>query len=338
MSQADRLAFALREGDLTLPAAGNIIVMRADVSDFLHRVPAARLRCEQSDRMAHDRLSAAGFPVEPRLEPIKTAMAVVNLTRSKPEARGNAARALQALEPGGLLVLNGNKTDGIDSLAREIGKVVAPFGSCSKAHGRLVSFPRPAILPDTVAKWAEDLMLARNAEGDWTAPGMFSPERADEGSRLLGGVLGPSLKGRVADLGAGWGYLSRACLAAAPDVSAIDLYEAEMLALDAARRNVTDNRAGFHWADATALGRSTPPYDAVISNPPFHLGRAADPEIGAAFIAAAARILKPSGRFLMVANRHLPYETRLDAAFRQWSQIAETRNFKVLQATGPRRR
>ena len=51
----------------------------------------------------------------------------------------------------------------------------------------------------------------------------------------------------------------------------------------------------------------------MIMNPPFHQGRAAEPDLGAAFIAAAARILKPHGRLMMVANRQLPYEAALDA-------------------------
>jgi 16S rRNA (guanine1207-N2)-methyltransferase len=59
----------------------------------------------------------------------------------------------------------------------------------------------------------------------------------------------------------------------------------------------------------------TEPYDAILSNPPFHTGRRADPGLGRAFISAAARMLKPSGKFIMVANRHLPYEDALKDAF-----------------------
>ncbi|WP_424932212.1 class I SAM-dependent methyltransferase [Amaricoccus macauensis] len=337
MPQTDRLAFALEAGEITLPESGPVAVLRAEPSDFLRAVPADRLHCEQSDRRLFDRLDAAGLPVEPQLEVSGAALAVVNLTRSKAESRGNAARALRMLAPGGLLLLNGNKTDGIDSISREIGRSIPASGSCSKAHGKVVSFPRPDELPDVVATWAAEIEVSQTPEGDWTRPGMFSPDGSDPGSQLLAEQFGTSLRGRVADLGAGWGYLSRACLAASPAIAQLDLFEAEMLALDAARRNVTDPRAEFHWTDVASLRKTTAPYDTVIANPPFHLGRAADPEVGAAFIAAAARILKPSGQFLMVANRHLPYEARLDAAFRHRDQIAESRDFKVLRATSPRR-
>ena len=57
-------------------------------------------------------------------------------------------------------------------------------------------------------------------------------------------------------------------------------------------------------------------------NPPFHRGRAAEPEIGAGMIRAAAKALKPGGRLFMVANRQLPYETVLAAVFSSHGEIA----------------
>ncbi len=56
-----------------------------------------------------------------------------------------------------------------------------------------------------------------------------------------------------------------------------------------------------------------------------------------AFIAAAARILKPGGRLLMVANRQLPYEAALTARFRQWERLHEDGFYKVVMAQGPKR-
>ena len=48
-------------------------------------------------------------------------------------------------------------------------------------------------------------------------------------------------------------------------------------------------------------------------------------------------MLKPSGQLLLVANRHLPYETALTAAFRSHSELAGTPGFKILHAEGPLR-
>lgn len=334
MSRPDRLALALTTGGLDLPAHGSVLVLRARPSEFLRAVPPDRLVCEQSFRPVHDSLRAAGIDAVPRAEG-PAAMVVVNLTRSRAENLGEVARALALLPPGGVLAINGAKTDGIDGLVRQVAAVLPPAGTFVKAHGRVVWLERPDGLPDAVAAWAAAAAPARNAEGFVTAPGLFSPDRADPGSRMLAGALPARLRGRVADLGAGWGWLAQAALARCPEIEALDLYEAEARALDAARENVTDPRAGFHWADVTTLGPGVAPYDAVIANPPFHQDRGAEPELGRAFIAAAARILKPAGALYLVANRTLPYEAELAARFTAHERIAEDRAFKAIAATRP---
>jgi len=70
---------------------------------------------------------------------------------------------------------------------------------------------------------------------------------------------------------------------------------------------------------------------------PGFVGGAISVTLGAGFIAAAARIVKPQGRFFMVANRQLPYEAALDAAFARWEKIAEDGAFKMFRADRPRR-
>ncbi len=75
--------------------------------------------------------------------------------------------------------------------------------------------------------------------------------------------------------------------------------------------------------------------EAVVMNPPFHTGRAADPALGATFIKAAARMLTLSGTLHMVANRHLPYEAVLAQTFREVSEVAGNTRFKVIRAARP---
>ncbi len=80
--------------------------------------------------------------------------------------------------------------------------------------------------------------------------------------------------------------------------------------------------------------RPAEPYDTVVTNPPFHAGRAAEPALGLAFIAAAASCLAPAGTLWLVANRHLPYETALSQRFRTVREAAGGNGFKVLTASG----
>ena len=77
-------------------------------------------------------------------------------------------------------------------------------------------------------------------------------------------------------------------------------------------------------------------YDIIISNPPFHVGRADLPELGRAFIAAAARALNPGGRFWMVANRHLAYEQAMAQHFSDVRTLVVRDGFKVIEASGAR--
>ena len=140
-------------------------------------------------------------------------------------------------------------------MAKAVGAALPVEGSFVKAHGRVIWLDRPERLPEAAEGWARAAAPAANAEGFVTAPGMFSPEHADPGSRWLAEALDGRLGGRVADLGAGWGWLARTALERNPGIAALDLHEAELIALDAARTNVPDPRARFHWSDVARLGK-----------------------------------------------------------------------------------
>jgi 16S rRNA (guanine1207-N2)-methyltransferase len=125
-------------------------------------------------------------------------------------------------------------------------------------------------------------------------------------------------------------------------VEALDLYEAEARAREPAEANLhatlaTNPRAvatTFFWHDVTrGLPRR---YDAIVSNPPVHQGRADEPALGRAFIEAAANALEPHGVLLLVANRHLPYEATLAARFRALRTVVERDGYKVIEAKEPR--
>jgi len=166
-----------------------------------------------------------------------------------------------------------------------------------------------------------------------TAPGMFSFDRIDAGSKLLVDNLPKDLRGNIADFCAGWGYVAAEIAASSPGITGLDLYEADFDALEAAKGNigVTTLEPGFFWIDLLSEPVERR-YDAIVMNPPFHRSRAAEPEIGAGMIQAAGKALKPGGRLFMVANRQLPYEPVLKAAFSSHAEIARDGMFKVFAA------
>lgn len=316
-----RLFLALSSGALALPE-GPVAVFGPPPGYDLSALPRPGLVLVSHDAVATARWQAAGYEVT-RTASGAFAAALVVLPRAR-----DAQKALiaQAAALASLVVVDGENHDGVAATLKAVKSRMPVTGSLSKAHGKLFWF-EPAELADWVAR-------DRMVEGFVTRPGVFSADGPDKGSRALVEAL-PPLRGTVADLGAGWGFLARAILES-PAVTRVHLVEADAVALDCARANVTDPRAAFHWADATSW-RPPEPLDTVISNPPFHVGRAGDPGLGRAFIAAAARMLGPAGSFWMVANRHLPYESELQADFAEIEEVGGTGGFKVIHARKPRR-
>lgn len=327
---ASRLTLAL---DGAVPASGDILVVGARAGDDLSALPRERVLVVQGFRPDHDVWAARGYRTAPDLSgPPVAAAAIVFLPRARGAARDAVAAAAALVAPGAPVWIDGQKTDGIDTMLKDIRARAAVSGPIAKAHGKIFRFDRPA--DETFADWqAADIVPA---PGFVTRPGVFSADAVDRGSALLAAALPARIGRRVADFGAGWGWLSAQILTRA-DVASVDLVEADHAALACARRNVTDPRAAFHWADATRF-RPAALYDAIVTNPPFHTGRAAEPALGLAFIAAAADRLSPSATLWLVANRHLPYEGALSQRFREVEEIGGDNGFKVLRAARVSRR
>jgi 16S rRNA (guanine1207-N2)-methyltransferase len=249
------------------------------------------------------------------------------LPRAREAARARIAEAARRTD--GPLLIDGAKTAGVDGLLREVRARATVGEVLSKAHGKIF-----AVTGGAFADWAEGGPRTVG-DGFVTRPGVFSADGPDRGSVVLAAALPARLGARVADLGAGWGYLARAILAR-EGVAELHLIEADHAALACARINVTDPRARFHWADAVAFAPEAP-FDTIVTNPPFHVSRAADPGLGRTFIEAARRMLTPRGDLWLVANRHLPYESTLRAAFRDVAELGDDPAFKMFHASHPLR-
>ncbi len=308
------------------------LVFGAMASPVLHDIPEPH--CIQGFKPFVDALVAQGFSCATKPE-ATFAQSFVKLGRHKDVNRLRFAQAWAFTQVDGFIVVSGDKTEGVEALIKELKAHMDLEGVLPKSHGKVFWVRR---LEDNAppADWLSGAEPSVNKDGFATFAGVFSADKVDEGSKLLAAHLDGTAKGRVADLGAGWGYLSKQILDCSPKIDQLDLFEAEAAALEAAKLNVTDERAAFHWEDVTNLGGFDNSFDQVISNPPFHESRKSEPALGQAFIETSARILKGSGRLLMVANRQLPYEKSLEKAFRSVEKLADEKGYKVIVARNPR--
>lgn len=263
------------------------------------------------------------------LEPESLSEMIVAGPPGTVERRYVLAQALRALRPGASLVVSAPKDKGGGRLAKELAAFGCAFEETAKRSHRICFATRPEApvgLDEAIAAGGPRL---DSALGLWTWPGVFSWDRADPGSTLLIKTMG-ELSGRGADLGCGIGLLSRAVLAQ-PKVTGLALIDIDRRAVEAAKRNVLDERAAFHWADA----RREPVLeglDFVVMNPPFHDAGHESKALGQAFIRRAHDLLRRSGTLWMVANRHLPYEGVLAQQFARVTPKADAGGFKVFEA------
>ena len=333
---ADRLSRALDTGAVALP--GPVLVLGATAESDLSALDPAATRIDARFADAHAAQARDGWSVAPDVgshdaesptADSDVASVLVFAPRSRDAQRMLIRQARAATD--GPIVVDGPKTHGIDALWRDLRQRADTSDAFAKAHGKTftVAGGRFDDWPDRIA--------TKGADGWWRVPGTFSADHVDPGSAALAEALPASLSGRGADLGAGWGYLSRAVLER-DGVAALHMVENDAWALQGLRRNVDDPRATAHWADALTW-RADAPLDFVVTNPPFHgAGRAADPALGRAFITAAAGLLSPKGALWLVANRHLPYESALSDAFAETDEIGGTSAFKILRGQRPKRR
>lgn len=245
------------------------------------------------------------------------------------ERRYTLAMALRALKVGGRLDVMAPKAKGGSRLAKEMKAFGLEIAETAKAHHRRCIAQRPDVVEgvdEAIAAGAQQLVPGLDA---WSQPGIFAWDRTDAGSGLLAEHL-PVLKGKGADLGCGYGALATVILRS-PQAVSLKMVDIDRRAIKAARRNIEDARAKVQWTDVRTLATNGD-YDFVVSNPPFHDGGAEDRRLGRAFIRKAAEMLRKGGVLWLVANRHLPYEAELNAAFARVRPVADQGGYKVFEA------
>ena len=132
----ERLTLALESGQVFLPDAGRIAVFGPSNLADIAEIPKDRAVILQPLKSAYDVFASAGYDcaIEPKGD---FAVSVVFLPRAKALAQ---LRIAQAVALGGPVYVDGQKTDGIDSMLKACKKRTDVAGSFSKAHGKLFWF------------------------------------------------------------------------------------------------------------------------------------------------------------------------------------------------------
>jgi len=334
------LLLALEQEPELLPAEGPIAFINARSSPELLPLKD-RLQCLQDYKPQSDALAAAGFAVPETLQGAHSL--VLHMPNRQREATlGEFAQAFNLLEEGRYFLVSLHNDWGAKRYEKTLAEFAGEVGNISKYHCRAFWARKTSALDAALQEeWLQHLQLRKVIDGRfWSRPGLFSWDEIDEGSRILMEHLPKNITGRVADLGCGWGALSDFVMRENEDLTSLDAFEADRIAVECARRNLgllqTRYRPKVHWSDLThPEGAGDKRYDLVIMNPPFHEARNADPLLGAKFIAAAFKALKPGGMIYMVANRHLPYEHLLEEVFQNVQRLVQSSNFKVFSAMRP---
>ena len=236
--------------------------------------------------------------------------------------------AAYALKPGGRFYVQGAKDRGILSLAKHMQSLFGNVETLEISKGERVvcSFASPEA-PGTM----------KDAKGQDTinrVPTLFASGKMDEGTRMLLEALEVRVTDVALDLGCGAGFIG-AYIARHATKGQVTMVDASLAAVDAARSMI--EQEGLQNAQVLpgdgAQELLEQRFDLVVTNPPFHIGGIHTTEIAERFIREAAQVLRPRGRFYLVANRFLKYEPTMLECFKTVEEVAGNRSFKVLKGT-----
>jgi 16S rRNA (guanine1207-N2)-methyltransferase len=228
--------------------------------------------------------------------------------------------AAYALKTGGQFYIEGAKDRGILSLGKRVQEIFGNLETLeiSKGHRLIRAIKRERAVGEIVAP-----VLAPFAEG-----------KMDEGTSLLLEALEVRVTDVALDLGCGAGFIG-AHIAGRARKGQATLVDVSLASVAAARRLLEERgllNAQVLVSDGTQAVRDQR-FDLIATNPPFHIGGIQTTSIAERFIREAAHVLRPRGRFYLVANRFLKYEPTLRECFGVVEEVGGNTKFKVLRAT-----
>ncbi len=242
--------------------------------------------------------------------------------------------ALYALRPGGRLYVVGAKDRGILSIEKRMREVFGHVETLQISKGQRALCSQKSTQKSINIQQSVPESLARLSELPLLQ--VFAGNKLDEGTRLLLEVLEVRATDVALDLGCGAGTIGL-YIAQQATQGRVTMVDASLTAVAVAQRAVEQSQLTnvlvlpSDGAQAVLDQR----FDLVATNPPFHQGGIQTTAIAERFIRQAAQVLRPQGRFYLVANRFLKYEPTLRACFKTLEEVGGDTRYKVLRARFP---
>lgn len=105
-----------------------------------------------------------------------------------------------------------------------------------------------------------------------------------------------------------------------------------ILAVESVRLN--DPTADVRWED-NLQSFQTETFDLIVTNPPFHFEYETDISMTLSFFEETTRCLSHDGRLLVVANKHVNYQTHLRRLFQTVDIVKENQKFVIYESKYP---
>ncbi|WP_354625526.1 methyltransferase [Psychromonas sp. MME2] len=166
---------------------------------------------------------------------------------------------------------------------------------------------------------------------------VFSRNHLDIGGRFLMDNLPSGDFSKVVDLGCGNGIIGMAASMAYPNAQVTFIDESYM-AIDSARINMLKNLPEEQTEKARfvvnngLVGFKANSYDLILCNPPFHQQQAITDHIAWSMFNDARFCLVEGGELVIVGNRHLDYQDKLERIFGNCELVTENKKFVILRA------
>jgi 16S rRNA (guanine1207-N2)-methyltransferase len=166
---------------------------------------------------------------------------------------------------------------------------------------------------------------------------VFSKSKLDIGSRFLLQQL-PELENinRIIDLGCGNGVIGLNLATIYPHAQVLFTDESHMAIASAqltAKHNLPENNNCKFLVTDCLTGVDHDSADLIVCNPPFHQSHAIGTHIALRMFQQSHACLKKNGTLMVIANRHLPYYSKLKQLFKNIKTTASNNKFSIYRVT-----